>query len=191
MIRGLLLLAAFFWATAGLAANPAVPHKTHSNAEMAAMFDADQAARNVANIDWTKLLSEDETRLKRTRALLDSGGLQSGDDYFHAAFIFQHGGEPNDYLLAHILAVAAIKRGRNDASWIASATLDRYLQSIGQPQVLGTQYRCRDGQPLMEPYRGDLVPDSTRVALGVPVRAEQRRHGESLCGPAPDAAPAK
>jgi hypothetical protein len=27
-----------------------------------------------------------------------------------------------------------------DARWIAAATLDRYLQRIGQPQVFGTQF---------------------------------------------------
>ena len=31
-------------------------------------------------------------------------------------------------------------RGGSADKWIAAATLDRYLQSINQPQVFGTQY---------------------------------------------------
>ncbi len=61
-----------------------------------------------------------------------------------------------------------------DASWIAAATLDRYLQTIGQKQIYGTQYRMpNDGPPTREPYDPALVPDSLRVALGVPTRMEQ------------------
>lgn len=111
-----------------------------TNAEMTSIFEADQAARTPKNIDWSVVSAEDVLRRTRTKTLLDNGNLQSGNDYFHAAFIFQHGDGPNDYLLAHILAMIAVARGKPSAIWIASATLDRYLMSIGKPQVLGTQY---------------------------------------------------
>ena len=45
-----------------------------------------------------------------------------------------------DYLLAHILALDAMAKGFDRAKWLSVATLDRYLQLIGQPQVFGTQY---------------------------------------------------
>ncbi|HEY0627882.1 MAG TPA: hypothetical protein VGD23_00980 [Sphingomicrobium sp.] len=176
------LVSILLWLAAGQPTAPARLPEFPTNAEMSAMYQADQAARKVADIDWAKLDLEDEVRRKRTRALLDAGALRSGDDYFHAAYIFQHGSEPSDYLLAHVLAVAAMKRGREDASWIAAATLDRYLQRIGQPQVLGTQYRCPGGQPSMDPYQADLIPDSIREAVDVPVRAEQVERGKLLCG---------
>jgi hypothetical protein len=185
MIRVLLPLVAFVWFSAAQAANVPTPHNYPANPEMKAMFDADQAARLVDKIDWTKLDAEDAARLKRTRDMLDAGLLQSADDYYHAAFIFQHGSEPSDFLLAHVLAMAAMKRGREDASWIAAATLDRYLQTIGQSQIFGTQYRCRDGKPWMDPYVPDLVPDSTRAVVGVPIRAEQEAHGRNICEHAP------
>ncbi|HEX8193442.1 MAG TPA: hypothetical protein VF552_11140 [Allosphingosinicella sp.] len=153
------------------AADPAWP----SNAEIAAMFEVDQAARrSPAQIDWTLLTREDEARRRRARVLLDSGALQSADDFYHAAFIFQHGEQPDDYLLAHSLAMAAVARGRPGASWIAAATLDRYLQNIGRPQIFGTQFSTPPGQPTTQaPYDPALVSDALRSALGVPVRAAQ------------------
>ena len=55
--------------------------------------------------------------------------------------IFQHGTKPEDYLLAHVLATAALRKGGAPlAPGLVAATLDRYLQSIGQPQVFGTQF---------------------------------------------------
>jgi len=158
---------------AALAADP-VP----TNAEMTAIFDADQADRQGggAAIDWSAVGPRDQARQARTLALLNAGALHSGDDYLHAAFVFQHGAQPNDYLLAHMLSVIAAARGRPDAAWIAAATLDRYLQNIGRPQIYGTQFRSRPGQPTnQEPYDRTLVSDALREALGVPPQAAQER----------------
>jgi hypothetical protein len=64
--------------------------------------------------------------------------------------VFQHGRDADDYLLAHILAVQAVVKGDASSKWIAAATLDRYLQAIGHPQVFGTQYLDRDFLLMME-----------------------------------------
>lgn len=151
-----------------------------TNAEMTSIFDADQAARSSSNIDWSVVGPADAQRRKRTKELLDSGALQSGNDYYHAAFIFQHGDQANDYLLAHLLAMIAVARGKPSAIWIASATLDRYLLKIGKPQVLGTQYSLPKGQPAtQEPYDRALVSDAMRKALQVPSLADQEKQRES------------
>ncbi len=146
-----------------------------TNAEMTAIFTADQAARaDIAHVDTARLIAEDEARRTRTQALLDAGQLQSGQDYLNAAFVFQHGQRPADYLKAHLLAMIAVARGKPEATWIASATLDRYLQAIGQPQVLGTQFRAQEDKSMtQEPYARDLVSDAMRQALGVPSQADQ------------------
>ena len=146
-----------------------------SNPEMKRIFEADQAARkDIAGIDPSKLANEDAARRERTKALLDAGELKSGDDFWHAAFVFQHGLIPQDYLLAHTLATVAIARGRADATWIAAASLDRYLQKIGQPQIYGTQFRTSGGQPTtQEPYQRERVSDALRQALEVPTLKEQ------------------
>ena len=162
------------------ASNPAsaqTPAAPADNAEMAAMFAADQAPRAGAGtaVDWAAVAAEDDARLARTRALLDAGALRTGNDYFHAATIFQHGATPRDYLMAHTLALIAASRGRSDAPWMAAASMDRYLLSIGQPQIYGTQFRTPDRlNTTQEPFDRTLVPDALREAMGVPTLAQQR-----------------
>jgi hypothetical protein len=136
---------------------------------MTAIFDADQAARKAPKIDWSVVREADRSRRVRTQAMLDAGQLSSADDFYHAAYVFQHGDLPEDCLKAHALAIVAAARGKSEAAWIAAATLDRYLQRIGQPQIYGTQYlRQGDGDWTQEPYRRDLLTDSLREATGVP-----------------------
>lgn len=188
-------LARFLLALAAACAAPAAaqPEAPPSNAEMKAIFDADQADRKAGpDIDWEKVAAADAARRARTRALLDAGALRSGDDNWHAAFVFQHGGTPEDYLMAHTLAVIAAARGRRGATWIAAATLDRYLQSIGQKQIYGTQYMTpQGGATTQEPYDRTLVSDALREEMGVPTQAEQeerraRMEAASRPPPAPD-----
>lgn len=107
--------------------------------------------------------------------------MQSGDDYFHAAFVYQHGDGPDSYLTAHALALVAVARCRSDATWIAAASLDRYLQAIGKPQIYGTQFMKQGGQPWTQaPYDRALLPDALRTASGVPTMAEQEKRREAM-----------
>jgi hypothetical protein len=82
----------------------------------------------------------DARRRAEVQRLLRAGKVESGEDYYYAAFIFQHGQKPRDYLFAHILAVTAVSKGFQGGIWLSAATLDRYLHSIRQPQVFGTQF---------------------------------------------------
>lgn len=142
---------------------------------MKAIFDADQVPRSdPATINWDIVSKQDEARRARTKQLLDAGALTTADDFYYAAFVFQHGEDPKSYLLAHSLAIAAVAKGRADASWIAAASLDRYLQAIGQPQIYGTQFLTKDGQDTtQEPYDRALVSDHLRSVVGVPPLADQ------------------
>jgi hypothetical protein len=120
---------------------------------------------------------------------LAAGQLISALDFHDAAFIFQHGDTPDDYLLAHILAMEAVVKGDTSSKWIAAATLDRYLMTIGQKQVFGTQYpdntylyylqHSNDpdlGEKIkavpkgttQQPYNDQLVPDTLRADFCVP-----------------------
>ncbi len=153
------------------------PPSPSSNAELAALFEADQAPRANpdATVDWGAISAQDRARRARTRELLDGGQINSAEDYWRAAFIFQHGDRPEDYLLAHSLAVVAVGLGRQDATWIAAATMDRYLQSTGQPQIYGTQFQIREGQTTQGDFNRELLPDQVRRSSNVPTLAEQAR----------------
>ncbi|HVQ07093.1 MAG TPA: hypothetical protein VMS43_01525 [Allosphingosinicella sp.] len=154
-----------------------------TNAEMTRIYDADQADRAPGGpaIDWAIVTPRDEARRARTLALVAAGALASGDDYWHAAFVLQHGSAPDDFLLAHTFAIIAAARGRTDATWIAAATLDRYLQKSGRPQIYGTQFNTSNETrtTTQDPYDRALISDALRQALGVPPQADlERRRAE-------------
>ena len=110
-------------------------------------------------------------------SLIDEGRLNTGKDYERAAFVFQHGEGSDDILMAHVLVVTAIGNGNLDARWIAAATLDRYLQRIGQPQVFGTQFSfTKENGPqkwTMSPYNRSLIGPNLRHANCVPNQDDQ------------------
>jgi hypothetical protein len=151
-----------------------------SSAELGQIFEADQQPRQ----QWAKLsdaqraaiAQDDAERRYHTHQLLAGGQLHTAEDFKRAAFIFQHGSTPEDYLLAHTLAIVAVAYGDAGALWIASATLDRYLQAVGKPQVYGTQFTSGSNQSLtQEPYNRALISDAIRRLLDVPPLAEQRK----------------
>jgi hypothetical protein len=147
-----------------------------SNSEMQRIFEDDQKVRQPGvRIDWTKVSKSDAERREATQKLLTNGQLHTGEDFERAAFLFQHGSTPDDYLLAHTLAMIAIKKGRDSALWIATATLDRYLHSMHQPQIYGTQFSwsTATAPTTQEPYNRALISDALRRQLGVPSQAAQ------------------
>jgi hypothetical protein len=65
--------------------------------------------------------------------------------------------------------------GRREARSLSAKALDRFLQRIGRPQVLGTQAQRTENDPwTQEPYDRSL-PDTVRQEYGVPPLAEQAR----------------
>jgi len=146
------------------------------NAEMKSIFDEDQRVRMTQKVDWSVVSRSDADRREATRKLLAAGALHTGKDFQEAAFVFQHGSTPEDFLLAHTLAMVAVSKGEPTAIWIAAATLDRYLQNIGQPQIYGTQFRHEGNSPwTQDPYDRTLVSDALRRQLGVPPQDLQQK----------------
>jgi hypothetical protein len=169
------------------------------NPEMRALVEADQSARK-AEIQSAKTESssqtraEDAERRQRTLTLLRNGDLRSGEDLRNAALVFQHGDTPNDFLLAHTLALAALAKKDVGAAWLAAATLDRYLHTTGNAQIYGTQFGG-SREPNQQPFNQSLVPDSLRGVLRVPPLADQVKTFEDAmnagAGPSANAPPAK
>ena len=78
------------------------------------------------------------------------------------------------FLKAHVLATAALAQGHQDAAWIAAASLDRYLQSTGRPQIYGTQYIQIDAGMTRGAFDPGFMTDSVRRDTRVPPLAEQK-----------------
>lgn len=75
----------------------------------------------------------------------------------------------------------AAARGREDATWIAAATLDRYLINAGQKQIYGTQFNSLNNGPLtQDPYDRSVVSDALRMALGVPALKDQEKRRQKF-----------
>jgi hypothetical protein len=148
--------------------------------EMSAIFAADQADRGVNRktksayvINWSVVSRADKKRRLAVRKIMTAGRLGTAKDFERAAYVFQHGQDPDDYLLAHVLAVVAVEKGDKDATWVSAATLDRYLGAIGRKQIFGTQFFIsKDAKVTQEPYDRGLISDSLRASSHViPIRA--------------------
>lgn len=139
-----------FLAIGLIAVNGSAQTAPSTSTEIHQLYLDDQADRGVVpagtkppEVTSEQMSAHDSVRRKRANQLLEQGVLKTGADFHDAAFIFQHGDKSDDYLLAHVLAMMAVNKGDPRGRWIAAATLDRYLQAIGQSQVFGTQYVTR------------------------------------------------
>lgn len=162
----------------GICASVGISQTTADNAALTQLFNTDQVARQGKNIDWQKLSADDEARREEVHKMLLAGEVRTANDYFHAALIFQHGQKPDDYLLAHVLAVDAISLGNKNARWLSAATLDCYLLAISQPQIFGTQFQSNPGKSdswVLRTMNPNLLSDSMRAAVCVVPTAEQQK----------------
>jgi hypothetical protein len=155
--------------------------------------DGEDVTHGISKFSEEQLNERGNARREKVKALLAAGELKTGEDFQEAAFIFQHGNNTDDCLFAHILAMEAVLRGSDEAKWIEAATLDRYLQSIGQPQVFGTQYPLDPNLPhqahpavgsqgafragrTLAPYNEQFLPDVARLDFCVPALAQQKEN---------------
>src|SRR5579883_3339152 len=163
--RVMLLLAAALGASA------------QSNTELARLFAEDQADRahqfTLTPADVSAMADRDAPRLKRVHELAEAGALMTPEDYVRAAFLLQHGRKPEDFLLAHVLGSIAAKMDGSGA-WIAAASLDRYLLSIGRAQVFGLT--LDDHQP----FDRTQLTDRMRLAFCAPSIADRAKLMESI-----------
>jgi hypothetical protein len=147
--------------------------------ELTKLYNDDQADRIFRpgqTTDWEAIGIRDEQREMRVKQLLAAGSLGSGTDYYHAAMVLQHASSPDDFLLAHDLCIIAISKGEGKAKWLAAASIDRFLVSIGRPQRFGTQFQSKKSfRPPMLVVVDPSVPDSLRKELDVPTLEEAKK----------------
>jgi hypothetical protein len=137
-------------------------------------------------------------RRSEIRAMLTKGEIEAASDFHDAAVLFQHGETADDFMMAHVFAIEAVLKGDNSSKWIAAATLDRYLQIIGRPQIFGTQYdadtasgaskehgkqvdaKVANLRRTQSPFDEKLLPDSVRNDFCVPDLMQQKKNLEIL-----------
>lgn len=156
-----------------------------SNENLIVMAREDQRMRvggPLTQAERAAITRTDADRREAVKKMIANDQLKTGLDYFNAAIIMQHGTTSDDYLLAHTLAVIGISKGNKTCLWLSAATLDRYLLSIKQPQIYGTQYNHFDPtKPWTQaPYTDHLITDGLRKELGVPSIDEQKKTLDSF-----------
>jgi hypothetical protein len=134
------------------------------NVALSQIYLDDQADRQPPDgqsINWKIVTPRDDDRKMRVMKFFKDGNIITGLDFYHAAMILHHAGSTADVLLAHDFCVTAIAKGVNDAKWLAAASEDRFLISIGHKQRFGTQL----GLPL---ETDGVLTDQMRRTLNVP-----------------------
>lgn len=155
------------------------------NAELSALFAEDQNDRRQGIPDPQKaqeMAERDRLRRERVGQMIAAHEVQTAEDHLHAAFIFQHGDQLDDYWQAHELAKKAVELGHPDmrkARWMAAAAYDRWLTHQNRPQKFGTQFwKDQNGWRLME--YDPTTTDEERAEWGVPPLAEALRRVDEL-----------
>jgi len=154
------------------------------NTELQALYEEDQADRQAfEQLDHEQLqlvLQRDRARRQRVEELVEREALQTAEDYFHAAMVFQHGETLDDFWRAHELARKGAELGHPNCLWLSAAAYDRWLMNQGKPQKYGTQYTSRDDEPYQLWTVDPTTTDEERAAWNVPPLAKALQQAEEL-----------
>lgn len=150
--------------------------------ELFDLFMEDQTDRlpqtGESAVDWARVEERDRVRRAALQRLYAADKLKTGTDFYRGAVIMQHGKTPEDFLVAHEMATAALALGRHGMKWMVAATQDRFLISIGRQQRYGTQYFAGETPGLCPVEEG--VTDALRKTLNVPTLAEAREQEPAM-----------
>lgn len=91
-------------------------------------------------VDIESLRGRDAQRRAELLEMIGRGEVNTSTDLYRAAVLLLHGVEPKEFMAAHRFAAMAAINGHRPARWLAAASLDRFLMSIGYPQTYGTQF---------------------------------------------------
>lgn len=130
----------------------------------------DRKAMHSSSMKAEQVIVRDRERRRLVMEFLKAGKIQSGDDYYAAAMVFQHGESPSDYRIAHALSTlsASLSGAPSETSWLMAASWDRLMHSMGRPQWYGTQYVTdAKGHQALLPIDMKAVSDAERRRLRI------------------------
>ena len=153
------------------------------SSELQDLFRADRDERtnhpDYGTPEYWLLRGRDAERRQRLQGIGESGGLKEPDDYYHAAWILNHGESVEEIWQAHVLAKKAVERGLRRARWLAAATYDRWMMYQGKPQKYGTQI-VPDGKRQRVWDVEPATSDAERAEWDVPSLAEMNRRAKEV-----------
>lgn len=176
MQKALLLLSLLICACNSIEKNNPVEEEISDHTALKTMYEEDQSDRMSGNIDWQIVSRRDSLREARVYELLDSNMVRTSADHYHAAMIFQHGGDTVASGMAVKMMRKAVALDSGINKWLLAAAIDRDLMRKGEPQIYGTQFTKSSMEAPWELYQLDStqVSDEERKAYGVETLAEQK-----------------
>jgi hypothetical protein len=151
------------------------------NTELLSLYEADRQERvnqpRANTPEYQAMRARDLKRRQLVMKWVAAGQLYDAEDFYHAAWIMNHGDTAGDARQAHLLALRSSEFGWRPARWLAAASFDRWQMYQGKPQKYGTNYLF-DGR---RDRLWDVDPSTTdaeRAAWDVPPLAEQLRKAE-------------
>jgi hypothetical protein len=151
------------------------------NKELRSLYEADKQERvnqpRANTPEYKAMRARDLQRREQVMLIAAANGLQTAEDYYHAAHIMNHGDTIDDARNAHMFALRSGELGYEPARWLAAASYDRWQMYQGKPQKYGTNY-VYDGY---EDRLWEVDPETTdeeRAEWDVPPLAEQLRKAQ-------------
>lgn len=152
-------------------------NEVKNNEELLEIYRKDQSDRQAKEIDWNLVTYRDSIRRMRVLEMANQDLLQTSDDFYHAAMVFQHGTDSTSYKKAICFMKSAIKLDKTRSKWLLAASTDRYLLSMRKPQIYGTQYQKKPFQPWkLAKMDSTIISDSVRLEFGVRTLSEQQEY---------------
>ncbi|MBC3539334.1 hypothetical protein ACFSC6_17500 [Rufibacter sediminis] len=126
---------------------PAVSSTGEASDKLAYAYQMDQADRMTIKthlgLPNDNMKERDSVRLEQVQQLYMQNQISKPIDKFHAAFIFHHSKKSALFEIAQQLAgeAASVNEIKKNyvVQWLAKATYDRWMVSLGKPQKYGTQ----------------------------------------------------
>lgn len=139
------------------------------NLELIEIYKNDENDRKNHNITWLEIIKKDSLRRKRVDVILNSNEIKTSKDYMNAAMIFKSGNDSINYLKTITLMKEAIKLDSTVNKLPLAEITDRYLLSIGEPQIYGTQfYKEAYNKPwVIAKIDTTKITDKERVQFGI------------------------
>ncbi|MDI6785935.1 MAG: hypothetical protein QMD92_04415 [bacterium] len=144
-----------------------------SNTKLVLMFEKIQKIRfESSDSDWQdkdfvkRLMSLEKQSKSEILKLLKDKKLKTSDDFYRASFIFHHGYNFEDYMVAVSLSSISHHLGEPWAKNFYAVALDRLLLNIGLPQHFGSQFSKKNGEWQLEKIN-DKTTDKERAEHGI------------------------
>lgn len=127
-----------------------------SNQRLVILFEEIQNERlqgNWEDLSFRRRIGSKEKQIRREiLKMLRKGEIQTSDDFYRAAMLFQHGSDFKSYAMALALAAVSGHLGELWGRSLYAMALDRFLLSISQKQYFGTNFKKIKGKWYLAPY---------------------------------------